>query len=58
MILEDYNSRIEWIEEAAEDYHYIWGAYPNYMKSELASIASWVDTPDQFSDKFLATKEY
>ena len=58
MILEDYNSRMEWIEEAARDYHYIWGAYPNYMKSELASIASWVDTPDQFSDKFLATKEY
>jgi hypothetical protein len=58
MILEDYKSRMFWIKQAAEKYHNVWRAYPNYMKSELATIASWVDTPDQFSDKFLATKEY
>ncbi len=58
MILEDYESRMKWIKEAAKDYHKLWGEHPNYMKSELASIASWVDTADRFSDKFLVTKEY
>jgi len=58
MILENYKSRMFWIQQAAEKYHKVWGAYPQYMQSELTQIAQWVDAEDQFTDVSLATKEY
>jgi len=56
IVLEDYHIRMVWIKNAAQKYHDLWGSNPNYMKSELATIASWVDMEDRFD--WTITKKY
>jgi hypothetical protein len=47
MILEDYKSRMDWIEQAAKDYHKLMRENPDYMENELISIASWDNEQDR-----------
>lgn len=56
IVLENYKIRMKWIQSAAQKYHDLWGSNPNYVKSELATMASWVEQEDRF-DKTI-TKKY
>ena len=58
LVLEDWGDRMDWIVEAAELYHKRWINDPEYMKSELSTIAGWVDTPDEYPDSYYGTDLY
>ena len=46
MVLEDFESRMKWIEKAAGLFHKLMQKQTHHMKTELATIAGWVDSPD------------
>lgn len=46
LIVEDFDSRMGWIEDAATLFHKLMIERENYMIGELNTIASWVNTPD------------
>jgi hypothetical protein len=56
--IEDYDSRMKWIERAAEKYHDLMIRHSNYMESELSTISSWVNESDKFTDENAATRIY
>lgn len=58
LILEDWDDRMDWIIEASKLYHERWLEDPEYMKSELSTIAGWVDTKDDWHDMFYGTDLY
>jgi len=45
--LEEFKSRMKWINNAARQFHRLMLKIPAYMEGELQQIASWVDLPDQ-----------
>ena len=46
-MLEDFQSRMNWIKLAANKFHTLMQTYPDYMQGELSTIAGWVDLPDK-----------
>jgi len=50
IVLENYDTRMKWIKKTAKQYHKLWQIAPKYMKSELATMATWFDTEDRFYD--------
>lgn len=46
LVVEDYDSRMGWIENAANKFHGLMIREENYMIGELNTIASWKNTPD------------
>ena len=46
MVVEDYDSRMGWIDKAAIKFHGLMIKKENYMIGELNTIAYWVNTPD------------
>lgn len=46
LIVEDYDSRMKWIDKAAQKFHGLMIEQENYMIGELNTIASWRNTPD------------
>ncbi len=46
MIVEDFKSRMDWIDLAAKKFHGLMNTRNDYMTQELRTMASWVDTPD------------
>ena len=56
IVLENYEVRMKWIKSAAQKYHDLWKSNPNYVKSELATMASWVDKEDRHEKTI--TKKY
>ena len=46
LILEDFRSRMDWIEDGAEMFHNLMRKKTKYMQAELEIIAKWVDEPD------------
>lgn len=45
--LENFLSRMEWINAAAEKFHGLMKQKPSFMHSAIANIAEWVDLPDR-----------
>lgn len=45
--LEDFKSRMDWIGQAAKDFHKLMQINTAYMESELRIMAGWVDMPDK-----------
>ncbi|MEO6855052.1 MAG: hypothetical protein ABI410_19725 [Rhodoferax sp.] len=45
--LEDFESRMKWIGEAAKDFHKLMQKQAAYMEGELRTMAGWVDMPDK-----------
>ncbi len=46
MIVENFKSRLKWIEQVAAQFHGLMIKNTGYMHSELAKIAGWVNSPD------------
>lgn len=46
MIIEGFDSRMQWIEQAAGIFHGLMEEKEQYMLQELSTIAGWVNTPD------------
>jgi hypothetical protein len=46
LIVEDLQSRMDWITKAANKFHRLMQMNKSYIEQELATIASWVDSPD------------
>ncbi len=46
MVVEDFESRMKWIEQAAGKFHGLMRTDAQLMENELATIARWVDAPD------------
>ncbi|WP_347329811.1 DUF2515 family protein [Marinimicrobium locisalis] len=46
MVVEDFESRMKWIEKAAKKFDGLMKKKSSYMRSEIATIARWVDSPD------------
>ncbi len=46
MVVENFQSRMDWIEDAAKTFHDLMLRKKVYMEQELQTIASWVNTPD------------
>ena len=46
MVVEDYQSRMRWIEQAAGHFHWLMLNQNTHMMQELQTIAGWVDSPD------------
>ncbi len=46
MVVEDFESRMKWIEKAATLFHDLMLGRTDHMVDELATIARWVDSPD------------
>ena len=46
LIIEDEQSRMDWIGEAADIFHGLMKTRNDYMTQELRTIASWVNSPD------------
>jgi hypothetical protein len=46
MIVEDFESRMQWIEKAAKKFDGLMQTKPKHMVAELNTIASWVASPD------------
>ena len=46
MIVENLQSRMDWITKVAEKFHDLMLTKNDYMTQELQTMASWVDTPD------------
>ncbi|MDB5935612.1 MAG: hypothetical protein JWQ01_2956 [Massilia sp.] len=47
MKLENFLSRMEWINGAADKFHRLMQEKPSFMHSALSNIAAWVDLPDR-----------
>jgi len=46
MVLENYKSRMDWINDAARMFHDLMNTKEAHMLNELRIIATWVDSPD------------
>jgi len=46
MQIENYQSRMDWIGQAAEKFHGLMKRKNDYMLQELKTVAGWVDSPD------------
>ncbi len=46
MKVEEEESRMDWIEDAAKMFHKLMGTKEAYMLDELRTIATWVNSPD------------
>jgi len=46
MIIEDFESRMKWIEKAAHKFHKLMDTKTEHMLAELNTIASWANSPD------------
>ncbi|VUD40397.1 hypothetical protein TDB9533_00184 [Thalassocella blandensis] len=46
LIVEDFQSRMSWITNAAEQFHDLMDSKTDYMESELNRIAAWKSSPD------------
>lgn len=46
MVVEDFDSRMKWINEAAETFNFLMRQESVYMHAEIGTIARWVDSPD------------
>ncbi|WP_444997041.1 DUF2515 family protein [Aliikangiella sp. IMCC44359] len=46
MIVEDFESRMDWIGKAAQKFHRLMHTKQTYMEQELQTMAGWVNTPD------------
>ncbi|MCE2026839.1 DUF2515 family protein [Sessilibacter corallicola] len=53
MQVENFRSRMDWIEKAAKQFHRLMGEKPEYMHSELQHMAGWVNA----RDKWLPTRD-
>ncbi len=53
MQVENFRSRMDWIEKAAKQFHRLMGEKPEYMHSELQHMAGWVNA----QDKWLPTRD-
>lgn len=46
MVVEDFSSRMDWIQKAAEKFHDLMSERADYMLRELNTMAGWVRSPD------------
>lgn len=46
MVVENFQSRMDWIGRAADKFHELMHVRKNYMHTELSTMAGWVNTPD------------